>query len=365
MKLPGPILPRRTDKPSKQDIANSLGLESVYRMSYNESILGPSPNAVAAIQKAASTLGDYPQFTDAALCNELAEVWGRGLTPDHFFSGCSGYETIELIFRAFLRQEDEVIVCNPTFGMYERVASLQGAKVVDVPLVLPDFAVDVDGILAAVTEQTRMLMLCNPNNPTGTVMPSAEMDRLVANMPDHVLIVSDEVYIQFVEASADFPDTIGYILDNRNVIMTHSFSKAYGLAGLRLGYAIAPPTIANYIAGMHRGFHQNGLALAGGVAALRDQAHVAANVAATREGKQFLYAGCDRLGLSYIPSQTNFFVLRMPGHLVADEVVKTLLADGVMVRSLSGRGLENSLRVSIGPMVANEIFIKRIEQILL
>ncbi len=333
-------------------------------MSYNESVLGASPKVVEAIQAAATNLGDYPLFSDAILRNELAETWGRGLTPDHFFTGCSGYESIEMILRAFVRAGDQFILSSPTFGMYKKVALLQGATVVDVPLLLPSFAVDVDAILAAVTEKTRIVMLCNPNNPTGTVMPSADMERLVKNMPEHVLIVSDEVYIHFVEDSADFPDTISHILNGHNVVMTHSFSKAYGMAGLRLGYAIARPEIANYIAGLQRGFHQNRLALAGGVAALRDPAHMQANVAAGVTGKHWLYAECDRLGLSYVPSQTNFFVLRMPGHLNAGDVAKALLPDGIMVRSLSGPGLENTLRISVGSAEANRIFIDGLDRIL-
>ena len=363
MNHPGPNYPRAGNHGDKESIKAQYGLDVVYRMSHNESALGPSPAVVEAIGREAVSLGDYPSMSDISLRSALAETWGRGLSPDHFFTGCSGYETIELVTRAYLKPGDEMIVSHPTFGIYNKLAALEYANIVDVPLILPDFKVDVDGILNAVTDKTRILMLCNPNNPTGTMMGSAEMRRIVQNLPEHILIISDEVYIHYVD-DPDFPDTVGYITEGRPIIMINTFSKAYGLAGLRIGYAIAPVEIANYVAGTHRGFHQNRLGMVAGVAALRDQAHVQENVRVALDGKKWLYEQYDRLGLDYIRSQTNYMVLRLPEHLKNSEVVKSLHPYGVMVRSLDGPGLENTLRVSVNVADANQRFITGLEAVL-
>ena len=363
MNLPNPHFPRPQLHTSKAQLREQYGLEKVYRLSYNESVLGPSPKAVAAMQAAAAEVGDYPAFADAPLRDMLAETWGRGLTADHFYTASSGYETIELALRVFLQAGDEMIVAHPTFGIYDKLAHIQRARVVDVPLLSPDFGLDVAGILAAVTDKTRVLLLCNPNNPTGTIFSAETLHSLITQLPNHILIISDEVYIDFVD-SAEFPDTLSYILHDHPIVMIQSFSKAYGMAGLRLGYAIAPPAIANHIAGIQRGFHQNRMQLAGGIAALRDQAHKQANVQAARDGKHWLYAQCDRLGLSYIPSQTNFFVLRLPNHVQAATIAQNLLPAGIMVRPLKGRGLDNCLRISIGPPAANQLFIVNLARLL-
>lgn len=343
---------------TRADVARQHGITPVYGLAYNESPLGPSPTVVAAIQKAAVGIGDYPTMGDEALREALAATWGRGMTAGHFFSGCSGYEALELTARAFLQPGDEVLVAPPTFGAYTRIAEAQGAQVRPVPLIQPAFVPDVDALLRSVTRHTRLIILCNPNNPTGTILPVEEMDRLVRQLPDHVLLVADEVYHHFVTA-ADYPDSLKYVLEGRPLILIQSFSKAYGLAGLRLGYAIAPPEIANYVGGFHRAFHQNRLALAAGLAALEDQAHVQRNVQLVLEGRQWLYDQLARLGLSYIPSQTNFVVVHLPRD--PQEVVNELLAFGVMVQPLKGEGLDGCLRVSVSLPEANRQFIRGLE----
>ncbi|MGB1249732.1 MAG: pyridoxal phosphate-dependent aminotransferase [Candidatus Promineifilaceae bacterium] len=364
MNFPLPPLPRSKTRNEPEDVRRDYGVDIVYRMANNESILGPSPAVVAAIAEEATKLGDYPPFGDETVRHALAEVWGRGLTPEHFYTSCSGFEALELATRAFLKADDEVIICNPTFmAAYGKVTTVQHAKLVDVPLLLPDFAVDVDGILAAINERTKILVLCNPNNPTGTVMPAATMQRLMDALPDHVLVISDEVYFHFVQDAA-FPDSVQYVLEDRPIILVHSFSKAYGMAGLRMGYAIAPPRIANYIAGLHRGFHQNRLAQVAAVAAIGDQAHLRANVQTALDGKAYLMAEFDRLDLAYIPSATNFLILQLPSHLKDSDVVQSLLEQGIMVRSPKGHGLENVIRVSVGSAEANQAFVAAMEQLL-
>lgn len=353
-------VPRANRWMSKEDVRQKYDLDTVYRMSFNESPLGPSPAAVQAIQETAASLGDYPDFSDEALREALANHIGRGLTADHFFTGCSGFEALELVARAFIRPGDECLVSHPTFGVYNRLINIQGGTVVDVPL-HDDFSVDVDGLLAAVTDQTRLLMLCNPNNPTGTYMPAAEIERLVTQLPEHVLIVSDEVYFHFATA-ADFPDSLQYVLNERPLVLIHTFSKAYGLAGLRLGYGIAPLQIADYVARLQRGFHQNALTLAAGIAAVQDQAHLQKNVQAALEGKAWLYEQLDALDVVYIPSQTNFLVIETP--LPAAEVAQQLEPLGILVRPMASPKHTHHLRVTVSVPEGNQRFIAGLKQIL-
>lgn len=336
-------------------MAERFEVSPVYRLSFNESPLGPSPKVVAAIQAEAALLGDYPTMGDEQLRDALAQAWGQGLTADHFYTGCSGYEALELAMRALLEPEDEIIVCPPMFGVYVKLAKLNRATAVSVPLQLPSFLPDVDAILAAITPKTKLIILCNPNNPTGTIMPAEEVTRLIDALPSHVYLISDEVYWHYVTDGA-YQTAVSHILQDKPIISIQTFSKAYGLAGLRLGYAIAPPRIANYIGGLHRGFHQNRLALAAGLAALDDQAHLKKNVDVVVNGRNWLYNQLDDLDLAYVPSETNFVIIRL--NRDSAEVAQQLLPYGVMVRPLNEPGLENCLRVTLSTPEGNQQFIK-------
>ena len=333
-----------------------------HRLNSNENPLGPSPRVIAAINKVAPTLGYYPSFSDIDLRRAIAHTLGRGLTPQHIFTGCSGFETLELIARATLMPGDEVILSTPTFaGAYKKVALPLGAKVIDVPLEPETFRYRPDAVLSAISERTKLVMLCNPNNPTGTVTSAADMERLMRGLPDHVLLAADEVYHHFV-ADEQFPDSLQYVLDGRNIVVVHSFSKAYGLAGLRLGYGIARPEIANAIAGLHRGFHQNKLALAAGIAALEDQAHLRQVVAFVQAEARWVCAQFERLGIRFWQPAANFilFETRLP----ADDLQATLAARGFLLRGQSGNGLPYCMRLSLGARAANSAFIDALEAIL-
>ena len=264
--------------------------------------------------------------------------------------------------RAFLSPGDEVILSSPTFtGAYSKVSVPLGARVIDVPLEADTFRYRPEAVLDAISERTKLVMLCNPNNPTGTLISAEAMDRLMRGLPDHVLVVADEVYHHFVD-NADFPDSISYVLDNRNIVIVHSFSKAYGLAGLRLGYGIAKPEIANTIAGLHRGFHQNKLALAAGIAACRDQTHVQRVVDYLREEAGWVCAQFDRLDIRYWKPAANFilFETRLP----ADELQDELRQRGFLLRGQTRNGMPFCMRLSLGTREANRAFLKTLEEIL-
>ena len=204
-------------------------------------------------------------------------------------------------------------------------------------------------------------MLCNPNNPTGTITPAQAMDELMRGLPDHVLLVTDEVYHHFV-AAPDFPDSLQYALAHKNIVIVHSFSKAYALAGMRLGYGIAKPEIANYIAGLHRGFHQNKLALAAGIAACQDQAHMRRCVEFIRGEVAWLCRQFDRLDIKYWTPATNFimFETRVP----AEDLNQRLLERGFLLRTQTRNNLPYCIRVSAGTRETNQAFIRALGEIL-
>ncbi len=332
-----------------------------HRLQNNENPLGPSPLVVEAINAVAPALAYYPSFSDIELRRAIAETLGRGLTAQHIFTGCSGFEALELIMRAALMPGDEVILSSPTFaGAYKKVSLPLGAKIIDVPLEPETFRYRPEAVLAAIGKRTKLVMICNPNNPTGTVISAEAIDQLMRGLPDHVLVVADEVYCHFVEG--DFPDSLGYVLDERNIVIVHSFSKVYGLAGLRLGYGIAKPDIANAIAGLHRGFHQNKLSLAAGIAACRDQAHVRRVVDYLRDEARWVCAEFDRLDIRYWEPAANFilFETRLP----ADALQEELEVRGFLLRGQTRNGLPYAMRLSLGTREANRAFIKALEDIL-
>ena len=359
------ILPfsRRPDGASLDVDRSAAPAGRVYELANNENPFGPSPQVIDAIRDIAPTLSYYPSYSDIALRQAIAETIGRGITPEHIYTGCSGFEALELITRAFLRPGDEVILSTPTFsGAYSRIAEPLGANIVDVPLKPETFEYRVDAVLEAVTDKTRLVMLCNPNNPTGTIVPAGAMDALMQGLPEHVLVVADEVYHHFVD-DAEYPDSLAYILDGKNIVIVHSFSKAYGLAGMRLGYGIARPEIANYLAGMQRGFHQNKVALAAGVAACRDQEHLRFVVESLRAEARWVCDQFKRRGIRHWKPAANFILFETG--MQADDLAQELRVRGFLLRAQTGNGLPYAMRLSFGDREANAAFIGALDEIAL
>lgn len=353
---------RQTNRVSVNDIREQYNLDKVYQLSQNENPLGPSPKVVEAITTLAPTLSYYPDYSDIELRQAIVDVLGRGLTPEHVYTGCSGFESLELMARGFLTAGDEVIVSSPTFtGAYKKIAEPLGAQIVDVPLVPETFEYRVDDVLNAITDKTKIIMVCNPNNPTGTVMPQAKMDALMNGVPDHVLVVSDEVYFHFVE-DPDYPDSIQYVLDGKNIVLIHSFSKAYGLAGMRLGYGIAKPEIADYIAGLHRGFHQNKLSIAAGIAAAKDQDHLHYVVDYLRTEQKWVTEQFNRLDIKYWKPSANFILFETK--LLAEDLTKKMRERGILLRPQTRNDMPYGMRISLGTHEANQAFIDALEDIL-
>ena len=353
---------RAGNRDSLEGLQQKHGISKIYQLANNENPLGPSPKVIDAINSVAPTLSYYPDYSDIGLRQAIVKVLGQGLTPDHIYTGCSGFESLELIARGFLRPGDELILSSPTFtGAYKKISEPLGAIVVDVPLTPDSFEYRVDAVLEAINDQTRLIMLCNPNNPTGTVMPAESMDALMRGVPDHVLVVADEVYHHFVDDPA-YPDSLQYVLQGMNIIIVHSFSKAYGLAGLRLGYGVAKPDLANYIAGLHRGFHQNKVALAAGIAACGDQEHVKSVVKYLRAEAKWVSGQLDQMGIRYWKPAANFVLFET--HMPGDDLQQALLERGFLLRAQTRNEMPYAIRLSLGKREANQACLQTLQAIL-
>ncbi len=335
--------------------------KQIYKLSSNENLLGPSPLAIEALKENIHSLNEYPEQKGDSLQVALSEFYGGKLRPEQFITDNSGVGILELITHAFLGEGLECIVSNPTFIPYHQFPKQVGAVVREVPLKGDDFSLDVAGIVAAINDNTRIIWLCSPNNPTGTYIPKAKIDELIALIPNHVIVVYDEVYYQFATAE-DYTRGLPYIAKGKNVIAVNSFSKAYGLAGLRIGYAYSTPEIAQYINQIRRPFLLNTLALKAAIAALKDVDFINRTVANINAGKAYLYPELDKLDIQYWKSQANFFLMKPPMDEL--EFEEKMQKEGIMVRPVTNFGAPDCIRVTIGTPDANKAFIEALAHVL-
>lgn len=329
------------------------GLDKLYKMSSNENPLGPSPKAVEAIKAALPTIHEYGYKSDHEFIHALAAHFDNRLMPEQFITGNGGLEILELLAKTFLGPGLECICTTPSFHIYEMFGQVTGSVVKSIPLKPNYVDLDLDAIFRAITDKTRLIIINNPNNPVGSVIPKSQIDILVENVPDHVIIVHDEVYFHFLETD-NFSWAMDYIEQGRNVVGLHSFSKGYGMAGIRLGYGFSTMEISHYLRKTVRPFNVNTLSMAAGLAALGDTEHIKNSQQVIRQGKAFLTAQFDEMGIPYYPSHTNFILFRSPGPV--GEVIKHLMLHGVMVRSGEINGADGCIRLTIGLPEANEAF---------
>jgi histidinol-phosphate aminotransferase len=330
------------------------------RLSANENPLGPSPKALEAIASALPTIHRYADPNTTV----LREAIGGFLhVPAEMVLCANGSdELILLTALAYLNPGDEVVMANGTFISYYLRTQMMGAVQKRVPLV--DGVHDLPAIAAAITPQTRMVLICNPNNPTGTTNSATEMHAFLQQVPDDVLILMDEAYVEYV-TRADFPDMIAEIRNGRNnMIVLRTFAKIYGLAGLRLGYAIAAPEVLDYINRTRPVFDVNALAMVAGVAALTDGQHVAASRAHVAEARALFQRELTALGLAPFASETNFIAVRV-GDAGSDTVVQqALAAQGISINALSAWGLPGVVRISFGTPAENQQCIAALRQVI-
>ena len=346
------LVPYAPGKPI-EELERELGIACAVKLASNENPRGPSPKAQAVLSEAAQTLNRYPDGGGHRLRRALAERWK--VTPDHVILGNGSDEIIGLLVRAFLSPGDEAVMADQTFPIYRMEVRAAHGAAVEVPL--KDWRHDLPAMADAITARTRLLFVCNPNNPTGTIVSAAEVDALMARVPEQVIVVFDEAYCEYVR-SRDFPDSLGFVKQNRHVIALRTFSKIYGLAGLRIGYGVTTPEITGYLNRVRPPFNANSLAQRAALAALEDEEHVVLSRAMNQAEMATARAGLAALGLHPVPSDANFlfFDVGRDGRAVFE----ALLREGVIVRHIEGR----MLRVTIGLPEENERFLQALKNVL-
>ncbi|HEY8391198.1 MAG TPA: histidinol-phosphate transaminase [Capillibacterium sp.] len=339
-----------------EEVQRELGIEHVIKLASNENPLGPSPQAVEAAVQALKEVHLYPDGNCYVLKEALAAR--LGVEPAELIVGNGCDEVIKLVAEAFFRPGDEVIVADPTFGEYAYATQLMGARLVKVKG--EGLAHDLEKMAAAVTPRTKAIFICNPNNPTGTMIDRAAWEKFLACIPPQVLVINDQAYFEYVEDPA-YPDGIAYRGDGR-VLTLRTFSKIYGLAGFRVGYGVGDRVLISYLNRVREPFNVNRPAQLAAVAALRDQAHLARSLEVNRRGKEQIYRGLAALGLSYLPTHANFilFATAYP----AATVFQAMLRKGVIVRSAEIFGLPRHIRVTIGTQEENERFLTALAAVL-
>ena len=342
---------------SIEEVQRELGLTDIIKLASNENPLGPSPRALEALAAAAGGIALYPEGSAPALRRAVSEA--VGMPEDTLVFGNGSDEVLHLLALTFLQPGDETVQGDPSFTMYEIYATQCDAVPILVPL--KDFTHDLDAMADAVTAKTRMVFIANPNNPTGTLVRREAVARFLDRIPRDVLVVLDEAYAEYISDPGK-PDLRSLVLEGRNVVILHTFSKAYGLAGLRVGYGIMRPEIAALLNRVRSPFNVNLPAQAAAAAALGDTDHVARTVALNAQGRDYFYAEFERLGLAYVPSQGNFVLVDVGRD--ARTVFEALQHKGVIIRSAHGMGLPRHIRVTTGTMPQNQRFIAALREVL-
>lgn len=328
------------------------------RLSSNENALGASPRALAAMQEALAGVHRYPDAAAWDLRRALGER--AGLAPEAVICGNGSDELLLLICLAMLREGDEAVMAQGTFISYAMRTREMGAQARQVPL-RADYSHDLEAMLAAISSRTRIAFVCNPNNPTGTLQPAAEIKSFLAQVPDEVLVVMDEAYIDFV-SGPDHPDLLPELRAGRsNLLLLRTFAKIYGLAGIRLGYGYAAPELIAYLDRSRPVFNVNGLAQAAGLAALEDEEHVQRSRAHAARSRQYLATELRALGLTPLPGETNFLAVE-----VGDDktLVEQLRDAGFAATALSHWGLPGLVRISFGTDAENQRFVAALRELL-
>ena len=340
-----------------EEVQRELGLKDIIKLASNENPLGPSPRALEALMAAAGGVALYPEGSAPALRRAVSQA--VGMPEDTLVFGNGSDEVLHLLALTFLQPGDETVQGDPSFAMYEIYATQCDAVPVLVPL--KDFTHDLDAMADAVTDKTRMVFIANPNNPTGTIVRRETVARFLDRIPRDVLVVLDEAYDEYVDDPAK-PDLRSLVLEGRNIVILHTFSKAYGLAGLRVGYGIMRPEIAALLNRVRSPFNVNLPAQAAAAAALDDKEHVSRTVALNALGRDYFYTEFERMGLPYVPSQGNFVLVDVGRD--ARAVFEALQHKGIIVRSAHGMGLPRHIRVSTGTMPQNQRFIAALKDVL-
>jgi len=344
------IAPYQPGKPISE-LARELNLDeaTIVKLASNENPLGISPRALAAIRGALDDLARYPDGNGFELKQALMRRYGVAM--ESLVLGNGSNDVLDLAARAFLSPDTEAVYSQHAFAVYPLAVQAIGARGIEVPA--RNYGHDLDAMARAVTARTRLVFIANPNNPTGTMVGADALQRFIAGLPAHVIVVLDEAYNEYLPAEVRF-DTLSWLAQHANLVITRTFSKVYGLAGLRVGCAFASPEVADLMNRVREPFNVNSLALIAAAAALEDTEFVKKTYELNRAGMKQITEGLTGLGLEYIPSYGNFVTFKVPR---AAEVFRRLLEAGVIVRPIASYGMPDHLRVSIGLESENARFL--------
>jgi len=350
------LIPYPPGKPI-QELEREMGIKGSIKLASNENPLGPSPLAVKAIIDNAHELHRYPDGNGYYLRSRLSEKFG--VPFDQIILGNGSNELIELITRTFLSSSENVVQAYPTFLVYEKMVKGAGAHIISVPL--SNFRIDLERMLEAVTPRTKIVFINNPNNPTGTVVKIGEMADFLKEIPDDVIVALDEAYIEFA-TDKDIANGLNLLKRHELLFVLRTFSKLYGLAGLRIGYGFGSKRLIGYMNRVRQPFNANTLAQAAATAALDDSSFVDRTLKTVRAGLSYLYKALDDMEIEYIPTQTNFFLIKMP--YGGKKIYELMLKEGVIIRCMDSFGLPDYIRINAGLPEENERFINTLKMVL-
>ncbi|MEI6438076.1 MAG: histidinol-phosphate transaminase [Candidatus Omnitrophota bacterium] len=340
-----------------EEVKREFGLKSVIKLASNENPYPPSPKVLKAINAAAKTVNRYPDGSCFELRQELARR--LKLAPEQFVFGCGSDEVIVMAIRAFVEPGDEVVIAKPSFLVYSIASSAAGAQLVQVPL--NGLRYDLPAMKAAVTSRTKIVFIGSPDNPSGLYPTKTELRSFLEGFPKDVLVFVDEAYFEYIDQK-DYPDTLALLKSHQNVIVARTFSKIYGLAGLRIGYGMACAELASLLDRAREPFNVTSIAQAAALAALKDGVYYKKIIKEQTSERERLCAAFTKMGVAFSKGCTSFIQLRVMKD--SRDVVLGLMKKGVIVRDMSVWGLQNYIRVSIGTPAENNRFLKALKEVL-
>lgn len=335
-----------------EELERELGISNSIKLASNENPLGPSPEALKAIKDSFSDLNRYPDGAGYYLKNALSER--LSVSPEELILGNGSNELLDIAARTYLQSGDQAVMASPSFVVYGMAVQSVGGKSIQVPL--KDYRHDLEAMADAITPKTKMIFIANPNNPTGTINTKDEFDALMEKITDDMLVVVDEAYYEYVSAP-DYADSMKHFRAGRNILILRTFSKIYGLAGLRIGYGIAKKEILADMNRLREPFNTNSLAQKAALAALRDTGHVANSRKTNDEGREYLYRQLSSLGISYAPTEANFIYIQIKDSATVNT---RLMNKGIIVRPMGPQ----AIRVTIGLPEENRRFIEALKEVI-
>ena len=346
---------------SPEEVRSELGLEDIVKLGSNENPLGTSPLALAALQDALTSTHRYPGLAEKELRHRLAGYYGDSLTEHHFLVGNGATDVMRMIAQGFISEGGVSVTCAVTFPLFALLTTMYGGQTIRIPP-RADYHLDLPAIAEAITPQTRLVWLCSPNNPTGFVLSQQEIDEFLARVPEHVVVVFDESYFDFV-TDGERPDTLQAVRQGAKVIVVRSFSKLAGLANMRVGYGIAQPGLVEYLLHTVMPFNTGGPAMRAAAASLDDESFRQRSRELVWRERAYLRERLSEMGLHCLPSQANFLLVVDPPRDVP-ALVDALLHHGIIVRPMAAFGLANAFRVTVGLREENDRFLGALQVVL-